>query len=93
MMPMSESLPRPKISVLLPAFNEEALIGDVIDTVHNSFRTVGLDSYEIIVCDNNSTDAYARGAPQRKARRSFTNRIIRFPEPVTRLLRVLRASG
>ena len=68
MMPMSESLPRPKISVLLPAFNEEALIGDVIDTVHNSFRTVGLDSYEIIVCDNNSTDATAGRATDKGAK-------------------------
>jgi len=49
----------PDISILIPAFNEEALIGPVIDSVHQSFAAIAPRSYEIIVCDNNSTDRTA----------------------------------
>src|SRR5579862_7742673 len=56
-----------RISVLIPAYNEERLIGRVIDSVRESFAALSLASYEIIVCDNNSTDqtgavAAAKGA-------------------------------
>lgn len=44
------------ISVLIPAFNEEQLIARVIGAVRESFAGVGHEAYEIIVCDNNSTD-------------------------------------
>jgi len=49
----------PEISVLIPAFNEEQLIGSVIDSVNQSFAAIAPRSYEIIVCDNNSTDRTA----------------------------------
>ena len=57
----------PRVSVLIPAFNEEQLIGRVIDAVRESFAALAGESYEIIVCDNNSTDntgkiAAAKGA-------------------------------
>jgi len=57
----------PEISILIPAFNEEQLIGGVIDSVHQSFAAIAPRSYEIVVCDNNSTDrtaavALAKGA-------------------------------
>lgn len=66
-MQMPESAASPSVSVLIPAFNEEKLIGDVIDSVRESFRAADFRSYEIIVCDNNSTDstterARAKGA-------------------------------
>ncbi len=57
-----------QISVLIPAFNEEALLPKVIAGVHASFAAAGRPSYEIIVCDNNSTDntaAVAAGAGAR----------------------------
>jgi len=46
----------PQISVLIPAYNEEKLIGRVIESVHESFAALDYKSYEVIVCDNNSTD-------------------------------------
>jgi glycosyltransferase involved in cell wall biosynthesis len=52
----------PHISVLIPAFNEEALIGRSIEAVRTSFAAAGHSEYEIIVCDNNSTDATAERA-------------------------------
>jgi glycosyltransferase involved in cell wall biosynthesis len=55
------------ISVLIPAYNEQELIGRTIDSIHESFAAISWNSYEIVVCDNNSTDrtaeiALARGA-------------------------------
>jgi glycosyltransferase involved in cell wall biosynthesis len=46
----------PDISVLIPAYNEEALIGRVLDAVKESFASLPRVTYEIVVCDNNSTD-------------------------------------
>ena len=47
-----------RISIVLPAFNEEKLIGATLQAVHaarEAFTSIDWDS-EIIVCDNNSTD-------------------------------------
>ncbi len=47
-----------RISIVLPAFNEEKLIGATLQAVHSAreaFTAVGWES-EVIVCDNNSTD-------------------------------------
>jgi glycosyltransferase involved in cell wall biosynthesis len=50
----------PQISVLIPAYNEERLIGPVLEQVQASFASAGGGlSYEIIVCDNHSTDGTA----------------------------------
>lgn len=57
----------PLISVLIPAFNEERLIGRVIDAVRESFAALPGVSCEIIVCDNNSTDETARIAAAKGA--------------------------
>lgn len=43
-----------KISVVIPAFNEEKLIGRCIKSIQN--QTFPKEKYEIIVVDNNSTD-------------------------------------
>jgi glycosyltransferase involved in cell wall biosynthesis len=57
------SSPRSKsISVLIPAFNEELLIRRSIRAVQESFAAVEWDRFEIIVCDNNSTDRTAEEA-------------------------------
>jgi GT2 family glycosyltransferase len=57
----------PDVSVLIPAYNEEALIGGVIDSVHLSFASMPDRPYEVIVCDNNSTDRTAEIAAAKGA--------------------------
>lgn len=47
------------ISVLVPAYNEETLLGELFSSVRESFRAIGREDYELIVCDNNSTDGTA----------------------------------
>jgi len=50
-----------KISVVVPAFNEEKLIGGTLHSIKaamSAFDTLDWQS-ELIVCDNNSTDATA----------------------------------
>src|SRR4030095_5158372 len=59
------------ISVLIPAFNEEALIARTIESVQQSFAEVGHTAFEIIVCDNNSTDRTAQVAQSKGARVVF----------------------
>lgn len=47
-----------RISIVLPAFNEEKLLGATLQAVHAArvaFTSLGWTS-EVIVCDNNSTD-------------------------------------
>lgn len=50
------------ISVLIPAYNEEALLPGVIAAIRTSFAAINWREYEIIVCDNNSTDDTAKVA-------------------------------
>ena len=56
------------VSVLIPAYNEESLLPAVIDRVRASFAAIGFAPYEIVVCDNNSTDATAAVARARGVR-------------------------
>ncbi len=60
-----------KISVLVPAYNEEELIRALLDSVKESFAELGRGDYEIIVCDNNSNDATAERARKGGARVVF----------------------
>lgn len=55
-------------SFLLPAYNEEAFIGRAIGSVHHAAAQCGIRDYEIVVCDNASTDATAEMARDRGAR-------------------------
>lgn len=59
------------ISVLIPAYNEEELIGRAIDSARESFTAVGCQPFEIIVCDNNSTDGTAKVAAEKGAKVVF----------------------
>jgi glycosyltransferase involved in cell wall biosynthesis len=56
-----------KISIIIPAYNEEKLIAGTLESVQNAATVFGGKGWlsEIIVCDNNSTDRtaeIARGA-------------------------------
>jgi len=51
------------ISVVIPAFNEEKLLGACIDSVRAAFAAQpGAPEYQVVVCDNNSTDGTAAAA-------------------------------
>ena len=69
-----DHLAAPEISVLIPAYNEGALLGSVLDRVRASFASVGHEAYEVIVCDNNSTDDTAAVARDNGARVVFEPR-------------------
>lgn len=60
-----------KVSILIPAYNEEYFIGKTIDSIHHSFKAIQYRFYEIIVCDNNSTDNTAMIATSKGARVVF----------------------
>ena len=69
-----------KLSVVVPAFNEEKLLGETLACI----RTAA-DPWEIIVCDNNSTDRTAEIARQAGARVVF--------EPVNQIARARNAGA
>ena len=55
-----QEVPRLKLSVVVPAFNEESLLAATLGSIRSAAR--GFDgswSWELIVCDNNSTDRTA----------------------------------
>jgi glycosyltransferase involved in cell wall biosynthesis len=54
------------ISITVPAFNEEKLIAGCLDSLLN--QTIDQEIYEIIVIDNNSSDATARIALEKGVR-------------------------
>ena len=51
-----------KISIIIPAYNEEKLIGGTLAKIATACRTFDeqVCGYEVIVCDNNSTDRTAQ---------------------------------
>jgi glycosyltransferase involved in cell wall biosynthesis len=58
---VANTLHRLKLSIILPAFNEEKLLPSTLEAVHASrtaLTAAGWES-EVVVCDNNSTDATA----------------------------------
>jgi glycosyltransferase involved in cell wall biosynthesis len=75
-----------KISIVVPAFNEEKFLGETlahIKAASGAFTQIGWE-YELIVCDNNSTDRTAETA-------RFAGAIVVF-EPVNQISRA-RNSG
>jgi glycosyltransferase involved in cell wall biosynthesis len=60
----------PRISLVIPAFNEEHYLPLLLDSIHSARQRyeVGFDEVEIIVADNASTDGTARLARARGCR-------------------------
>jgi glycosyltransferase involved in cell wall biosynthesis len=52
---MSQPLPQPLVSVVMPCLNEEEAIGACIQKIHQTFASAAIEG-EILVCDNGSTD-------------------------------------
>ena len=49
-----------RISIVVPAFNEERLLGATLESIKTAARVFdGASNWELIVCDNNSTDQTA----------------------------------
>ncbi|HEU5163589.1 MAG TPA: glycosyltransferase, partial [Thermoanaerobaculia bacterium] len=55
----------PTISVVIPAYNEEAYLPRLLDSIDRARERYGRDAVEVIVGDNTSTDATARIAAER----------------------------
>ena len=49
----------PKLSVVIPAYNESQYLADTIESVRQAFSETGQSFYEIIVSDDDSTDGTA----------------------------------
>ena len=57
----------PTLSFIVPAYNEERLLGATLDSIHAAARATG-ETYEIVVADDTSTDRTAAIASERGAR-------------------------
>ena len=59
-----------KISIIVPAYNEEKLLPLTLRSIQEAARAFAALGWEmeLIVCDNNSTDATARLAAEARAR-------------------------
>ena len=73
-----------RISVVVPAFNEEKLLGDTLACIRTALQPLDWDA-ELIVCDNNSTDRTAEIARAAGARVVF--------EPVNQIARARNAGA
>lgn len=61
-----------KVSVVIPAYNEEKLLGACIDSARAAFAAQpACPEYELIVCDNRSTDGTAALAAARGVKTVF----------------------
>lgn len=61
------------LSFIIPAYNEEAVLGRTIGAIHDAARACS-EEYEIIVADDASTDRTAEVAAQNQARVVTVNR-------------------
>jgi glycosyltransferase involved in cell wall biosynthesis len=48
-----------RTSFLIPAYNEERFVGRAVASIHDVAAQCGVHEYEVVVCDNASTDATA----------------------------------
>ncbi|MFK7821484.1 MAG: glycosyltransferase [Planctomycetaceae bacterium] len=57
----------PPLSIVIPAFNEEALLGQTIDALQEALSEVGIVGAEVIVSNDGSTDRTAEVAESKGA--------------------------
>ena len=74
-----------KVSVVIPAYNEEKLLGNTLDCIRAATAPLDEHEWEIVVCDNNSTDRTAEIARQHGAKVVF--------EPVNQISRARNAGA
>jgi len=73
-----------KLSIVVPAYNEERLLGGTLDSIQRAVEILSCP-YEIIVCDNNSTDRTGEIARAHGAKVVF--------EPVNQIARARNAGA
>jgi glycosyltransferase involved in cell wall biosynthesis len=67
-----QEAPRLRLSVVVPAFNEERLLAGTLESIKAAARVFdGAGGWELVVCDNNSTDRTAEIARAAGARVVF----------------------
>jgi glycosyltransferase involved in cell wall biosynthesis len=83
----SERKPLVRVSIVVPAYNEERLLPATLDSIRAAARALEAAgwSWELIVCDNNSTDGTAAIAAAAGARVVF--------EPVNQIARARNAGA
>src|SRR6202050_1760372 len=59
----------PSISVVLPAYNEEAVIAETVARTDRALTDLGVADFEILVIDDGSSDATAARASRSEERR------------------------
>jgi len=79
--------PAPRLSIVVPAFNESKLIESCLETLTRALEAAGVarEAYECIVVDNNSTDDTATRAAQ------FGARVL--SEPIRQIARARNKGG
>ena len=74
-----------KISIIVPAYNEEKLLGGTLACIRSAMDPLREHEWELIVCDNNSTDRTAEVARAAGAQVAF--------EPVNQISRARNAGA
>lgn len=76
-----------KLSIVVPAYNEEKLLGGTLRSIQSATRPLAADGWavEVVVCDNNSTDRTAEIARAEGAKVVF--------EPVNQISRARNAGA
>ena len=74
----SSSADMPRVSVVVPIYNEEPNISPLLEQLHEVLETVG-GGYEVVAVDDGSKDASARLLAEAMAERPWL-RLIRLPE-------------
>lgn len=64
MKPHETAESRPTLSVVLPAYNEEACLSDAVQTYLDYFRDAGMNNFQIVIVDDGSRDGTGRQADE-----------------------------